>query len=48
MGILATVCVVLGTAWLLATTMPLLFWIVVVPLSIIALISFIVWVKRHL
>lgn len=48
MGILATVAVILGVAWYLATTMPAVFWLLVVPIVIVALISFVVWVKSHL
>ena len=46
MSALGTIALVLGTAWFLATTFPLLFWILIVPLTLITFISIVMWLKK--
>ncbi len=40
------IAIVLGIIWLLATEHTILFWLIVVPLVIILIISFVKWLKK--
>ena len=46
MGCLTVVCFILGAVALLVMEYPLIFWLIVVPLTVIGGVSFIGWLLR--